>query len=122
MNKEHVLAVAAAIEKHPEKFDMTNWCGTACCIAGFAYRLSGSTSDDIVHAAAEWLDIQEPMNLFIPLIDVTGPLRDIKPWAAVHVLRELAETGEIRWPQIVPVGMYPKSALHPFAVRIESDE
>lgn len=26
--------VADKIEKHPKSYDQTNWCGTACCIAG----------------------------------------------------------------------------------------
>jgi hypothetical protein len=34
MNLKPLLEVADRIEKHPETFDMANWCGTACCVAG----------------------------------------------------------------------------------------
>ena len=44
--------VANRIEEHPEKYNQTSWCGTACCIAGHivfsqgAKRIKGS--DDSV--------------------------------------------------------------------------
>lgn len=40
MNKECMLQLADYLDALPEeKFDMDNWCGTACCIAGHAQKL-----------------------------------------------------------------------------------
>lgn len=41
MNKELMLKIADHIEAHPEMYDQAELCGTPCCIAGWAVRLSG---------------------------------------------------------------------------------
>lgn len=68
MNRERLLAVAAAIEKgEPEMQFNMDWfryrkdCGTACCIAGWTIYLFGDLQhtpyDDIPLKAAEYLDL-----------------------------------------------------------------
>lgn len=42
-----MLATADHIEKNPDKYDQTSWCGTACCIAGHAALASGEVPDDL---------------------------------------------------------------------------
>lgn len=40
MNTELLLAVKAAILEHPEKYDQDSFCGTECCIAGWALNIA----------------------------------------------------------------------------------
>lgn len=39
---EHFLAAIAYIKKHPEEYNQSAWCGTACCVLGHARRIAGS--------------------------------------------------------------------------------
>lgn len=36
---EHILQAAKHAVDHPEEYDQSRWCGTACCVAGHARRI-----------------------------------------------------------------------------------
>ena len=38
---QRLKEVVTYIETHPEEWDQTHWCGTACCLAGHAQRMAG---------------------------------------------------------------------------------
>lgn len=122
MNKENVLAVADAIEKHsiPDLgFNMGDWvahasdeapdrsghsCGTVACIAGWAQRLRTGvplSADSVVwwEPEAEWLGLGGDASdtLFMGDDETNKRLADVTPAEAVRVLRHLAETGEVDW-------------------------
>lgn len=122
MNKENVLAVAAAIEGHtiPDLgFNMGNWvakesstrpdrsghsCGTVACIAGWTKRIRtqipvGINEDFYWGPEAKWLglDVDEGEELFFGDDWTCAHLNDVTPSEAVAVLRHLAETGEVDW-------------------------
>lgn len=42
LTETDLLAGAAYAVAHPEEYDQSNWCGTACCVLGHARRLAGS--------------------------------------------------------------------------------
>lgn len=104
--------IREAKTQHPEK--EKNWCGTACCIAGFWAARSGNK--------AEWLSYFEADPYFdlsrvVKELDLTvkqavalfdGREKAIRGgWGAatptwqeaVKVLRHLAETGKVKWPR-----------------------
>lgn len=74
MNSENFLKVADAIEKDLSNFDMEVWCGTACCVAGFAFMLAmdgrnnplTANMDNVIHAAKSYLGLDDALNLFAP--------------------------------------------------------
>lgn len=111
MNKENILAVADAIERHtipdlgfnmglirgtadakyPDKsgFD----CGTVACIAGWTNAVAGGEGVD---AAGDYLGIEGDRlrsKLFYP----DNPYLGATPAQAGRVIRHLAETGEVDW-------------------------
>jgi len=121
MNRENILAVADAIEKHsiPDLgFNMGNYvttagssvtdnsgygCGTVACIAGWCKAVRDGKAPQPVwvddfnwEKQASWLGLSvgEGERLFIYY---PGHGNDIQPSQAVSVLRHLAETGEVDW-------------------------
>lgn len=106
MNKDNILAVADAIEKHsiPELgFNMRYWretkkadkygtrCGTVACIGGWAETVL--KTDDIIEAFG-----MEDAQYFELCLPGTFTSRGtITPTQAVRVLRHLAETGIVDW-------------------------
>ncbi len=125
MNRENILAVADAIEKHsiPDLgFNMADFfgagfndrtgrrCGTTACIAGWAHALKngeGAIASFVIPSEiADWLGINEQAaeNLFYasnyPMNEryiEADWFSNIAPDTAVSVLRHLAETGEVDW-------------------------
>jgi hypothetical protein len=51
MNIKLLKQVRDYISKHPQRYDQSRWCGTACCVAGTAAFLSGEVSARKVHTA-----------------------------------------------------------------------
>jgi len=50
MNVKLLKKVRDYIAKHPEKYDQSTWCGTACCIAGHAVALGrAATRKEVDH-------------------------------------------------------------------------
>jgi hypothetical protein len=123
MNRENILAVADAIEKHSipdlgfnmrpllSDFnagdDMKNHFGTDCstiaCVAGWSFLLSGGDAKErdtetIWDGATDWLGLPRPQSvrLFAPG-EYLGHFRALTDTQAVSVLRHLAETGEVDW-------------------------
>lgn len=122
MNKENILKVADAIEKDHIKgliFDMSDYfecredgsghCGTAACIAGWAYiidKFDGEVPhrDDppylhyVSRDAALYLGLAriDADNLFLGFAP-TGEIMEVTAGQAVAVLRKLAEEGVIDW-------------------------
>jgi hypothetical protein len=122
MNKDRILAVADAIEKHSIRglgFNMgdfiASWnednsghhCGTTACIAGWAYHLAkrrktavnvdrypGGAGD----VARDWMGLSDRIagGLFYAR-GRTAALEEIPASHAVAVLRRLAETGKVDW-------------------------
>lgn len=120
MNKENVLAVADAIEKHsiPDLgFNMgalietgyTDMYGTDCktvaCIAGWALCLKNNlpatpVAFSIMTEAGDWLDLttaQQYLLFCSPTPEKYVEFGEKTPAQAVAVLRHLAETGEVDW-------------------------
>lgn len=122
MNRENILAVADAIEKHsiPDLgFNMTMWldrhpfpgqdtsghnCGTTACIAGWAAAVSLGAAD--VEQVEKHLpfSVRQTAKQYLALsIDQANALfegfstGEEEPSQAVSVLRHLAETGEVDW-------------------------
>lgn len=117
MNKQNILAVAYAIERHsiPDLgFNMQYWgapttkevpdrtghnCGTVACIAGWASRLSLGRPltgrDDAYSIGDDFIGIGNKVDgLFMPSFKNWN---DVSPAHAVAVLRHLAETGKVDW-------------------------
>lgn len=113
MNTERILQLAQYIESLPEeKFDMSEFhvCETAVCIAGYAcqlfkedktYDLSGWQSYSDFAACALELPRGLARELFLPSGTECGYsfLECIPKSDAVETLRNLAETGEVKWPK-----------------------
>ena len=121
MNRENILKVADAIEKHsiPDLgFNMTMWidrhpfpgqdisghnCGTTACIAGWAAAVSIGASEaenlntvsvSVRRVARDYLGLSDDEALWLFEGFSTG---EEKPSQAVSVLRHLAETGKVDW-------------------------
>jgi hypothetical protein len=110
MNTENILKLADHLDKlHPEKFDPVCWvyedpvCGTVACIAGWASVLFPEFNVDCegVYGPAEvdyfvsgrralGLSDEDAMDLFY------GPTHT-SPCEAATALKQLAETGEVKW-------------------------
>ncbi len=121
MNVANILATADAIEKASiAAFDMNNWvidhdrfgidenrCGTAACIAGHAYLLSGGqigcrgfvTGNGVRPLARKFLGLNpfDASVLFIPSDYHEFALDEITAEHAVRCLRNLAITGKVDW-------------------------
>jgi hypothetical protein len=127
MNKDNILAVADAIEKHsiaglgfnmnycvsPADFmtDHTGQhCGTVACIAGWSRAIRQGSVPEVARTLPlfepepeiEWLGLSEDdaEELFYPdryATDEVLDLGDVTTAQAVAVLRHLAETGEVDW-------------------------
>ncbi len=126
MNKEKILAVAKAIESgkfKSLKFGMETFCtdedqraacGTAACVAGWAYALEHGVKilkkadlNDIEYGAADFLDLSGKQASMLFYADEGNrwqdyenrDLNEVTREQAVWALRQLAETGEVpRWP------------------------
>ena len=125
MNKDNVLAVADAIEKHSipklgfnmcvfgakadsafaDRTDKSgHGCGTVACIAGTARTLRTGriflirVSRFRWSKEADWLGLDEnDANELFFAAAANIDLEDIEPAQAVAVLRHLAETGKVDW-------------------------
>ena len=123
MNKENVLAVADAIERHsiPDLgFNMScfvgevepgfrddhfgSTCGTVACIAGWTRCVRTMKALELPRGdfnwalEADWLGLDGATSeLFWGDDFVNRHLEEVTPSQAVHVLRHLAETGEVDW-------------------------
>lgn len=101
MNKERLELLADHIEKlPPEKFDMWQWCGTACCVAGHAISLAGIRprhKDETPGLAQKWLGLtmDQRTALFSP-IGRLGAMSS-PPKRAAAVVRHLKDTGKVEW-------------------------
>ena len=114
MNEERILKLADHLDNldlldEPGEFDMNTYafteCGTPGCIAGHAaYIFTDASLEDLLYKAfdiaeeALELDFGIAKDLFIP-----GNVKwnYVKAKDAVGVLRNLAETGEVKWPNHV---------------------
>jgi hypothetical protein len=121
MNRRNIKRVRDAIAAAPRaKFDMTSWfssmrvapaqmlhdCGTAGCIAGWAFALQNQKSKDTIDALTEdyavddfagaWLglDADTADQLFVPQ---RISLHAITRAHAVRALDHLLATGEVDW-------------------------
>ena len=115
MNKEKVLALADMIESSRKRLEMEgflNTCGTAACIAGFAFvaergqswRKSAAEywSDwgggiSIPEIAQEYLELTEAQADELFYVWKGPPLDAITREQAVETLRYLAQTGKVNW-------------------------
>lgn len=124
MNKERLTEVALWLEAGaPErKFNMnrflntdettplSNWCGTECCIAGYAVTkyapeqvISAEMYGNVDDIARDLLGLsnEDARQLFYaksPLgYSYTGQWEDISPYDAAIVVRNLIKTGEVNW-------------------------
>lgn len=123
MNRENILAVADAIEKHsiPDLgFNMVDYlatseqlksweaedhsghnCGTTGCIAGWAVAVEEGGLPEkragykFFEQAADFLGLSDRTSNHLFLDYPSSSL--VKPKHAVSVLRHLAETGEVDW-------------------------
>ena len=84
------------------KFDMKNWCGTACCIAGWTNVLitddENARKDEHDLFAAErklGLTRNQALELFSPALTI--PYSNVTPQQAAEVLLRLADTGSVDW-------------------------
>ena len=114
MNKERILALADHIEglphetreidylARPKAFNMAEYCGSACCIAGWAVELFDGFSDwpvSLVSGRAKHLLGIEKQFIAAALFYPFAPhiLKQITPQHAAATLRKLVETGEVQW-------------------------
>lgn len=101
----HMLADHLA-KQTPETFNLSYWCGTACCIAGHAAMLSGAGKlkdpSAVFSTASDWLDIDRSTasELFEPSAAAWKRLKGVDPYVLTpaqvsKVVRKFADTGEI---------------------------
>lgn len=114
MNKENILKVADAIERHtiPDLgFNMGSWvdrrahedksghnCGTTACIAGWATAVAGGnlaklSISEVRDEAIAYLGVTRDQAFWL----FAGFRGDPEPPEAVATLRNLAETGKVNW-------------------------
>ena len=125
MNTEAIRFVAKAILAQDTvlpngerlEFDMTNWCGTACCIAGWTNFLitddENARKDEHDLFSAErklGLTRNEALELFSPALTI--PYSEVTPQQAAEVLLRLADTGAVDWEEL-------KNPLGPLGVKAE---
>jgi len=112
MNKERILAVADAIEKSsvPELgFSMRSFrsdCGTAACIAGWAFVLFAKNGENRFRRGVSPYDIEVEGQVVLGLKDVEAGRLFYASGVGVHyatrgqaiaALRHLAATGVVDW-------------------------
>jgi len=115
MNTENILKLVDAIEAGDSSpqglgFDMSTFrdnCGTTACIAGWNMFLfepktwaKGHSSNSEYNKAGQehlGIDLAQCDELFLPLTELK--YEDITPADAATVLRNLAQTGRVEWPQ-----------------------
>jgi len=118
MNTEAIRFIAKAILAQNTvlpngerlKFDMENWCGTACCIAGWTNFLitddENARKDEHDLFSAErklGLTRNQALELFSPALTI--PYSDVTPQQAADVLLRLTDTGSVGWGDLKnPVG------------------
>lgn len=110
MNTEAIRTVAKALSAHNTllpngeflRFNMKNWCGTACCIAGWTNILigdaEGAQKDEHELFSAErklGLSRDQALALFSPALNV--PYSEVTPQQAADVLMRLVDTGKVDW-------------------------
>jgi hypothetical protein len=99
------------------EFDMKNWCGTACCIAGWINFLITDDENarkgehDLISAERKLgLTRNEALELFSPALTI--PYSEVTPQQAAEVLLRLADTGSVDWKEL-------KNPLGPLGVKAE---
>ena len=99
------------------KFDMKNWCGTACCIAGWTNFLitddGNARKDEHDLFSAErklGLTRNQALELFSPALTI--PYSEVTPQQAAEVLLRLADSGSVDWREL-------KNPLGPLGVKAE---
>ena len=113
MNTEAIHFIAKAIlaqntvlpsGEHLE-FDMKNWCGAACCIAGWTNVLipddENAGKDEHHFFCAErklGLTRIQALELFSPALTI--PYSEVTPQQAAEVLLRLAGTGSVDWGEL----------------------
>ena len=87
------------------KFDMKNWCGTACCIAGWTNILIADDEsaregehDFFVAERKLGLTRNQALELFSPALTI--PYSEVTPQKAAEVLLRLADTGSVDWGEL----------------------
>lgn len=125
MNTEAIRFVADAILVQDTvlpsgerlQFDMTNWCGTACCIAGWTNFLiiddENACKDEHHLFAAErklGLTRNQALELFAPALTI--PYSEVTRHQATDVLWRLADTGLVDWQGL-------KNPLGPLGLKAE---
>ena len=99
------------------EFDMKNWCGTACCIAGWTNFLitddeNARKGEHDLFSAERKLGLtrNEALELFSPALTI--PYSEVTPQQAAEVLLRLADTGSVDWEEL-------KNPLGPLGVKAE---
>jgi hypothetical protein len=97
VNRENIQKVRDHIAGlNPEQFDMTHWCGTACCIAGWTAKLFDVDPGMNQAGAVLGLGGVPASDLFLGFGSPT-PLTSLQQSDAVAVLDHLLQTGEVDW-------------------------
>lgn len=107
MNRERLRKLAQRLDKTPrEKFTMTTWCGSRCCIAGHALIMARKPRDpffwvDVRYAAADYLGLDYHTADILMTPDMNpGSVDAIEgsaPKQAAKVIRNLIKTGKVEW-------------------------
>jgi len=90
-----------------ERFDMSEWCGTACCIAGHAYELgiiqvNPSGLNNYYEMGAPFgMDVIQASEAFALPGRSIDMLRIIPISAAVSMLEHFRDTGIVDWARII---------------------
>ena len=115
-NEANMLKVRAFILANPGKFDMDQFgddfgtmeCKSACCIAGWAARMSENKDEIITEAAIEYLDLDRTVarKLFYAHFDcgntsVIPELDCITPEQAAEAINNVITYGIPHWQKIV---------------------
>ena len=85
----------AALPEDAREFDMSDWCGTTCCIAGHAFILAegrpATSADKVPGVAKEWLGLnsREHSWLFIGHFQNNDHLDGVRPSHAVLAIDHL---------------------------------
>ena len=85
---QRLKEVVTYIETHPEEWDQTQWCGTACCLASHAQRAAGKrpSAYRVIEDACVWLGLNyEPM---VYLFDLNRTLADFHAFIAARGIPE----------------------------------
>lgn len=84
------------------QFDMKNWCGTTCCIAGWTNILipddeTAAEGEHDLFSAKRKLGLtrEQALALFSPALNIR--YSEVTPQQAAEVLLRLADTGRVDW-------------------------